>query len=62
MEVKEDCNGNEAMQGWRDRREVRQGRSQGQNMMGVIRQISVSGVTSGVRWADDRAGEAPEGP
>jgi succinate dehydrogenase/fumarate reductase-like Fe-S protein len=41
--------------------------SQGQNMMDAIRQIGrergdVLSVASGVRWAEDRAGEAPEGP
>jgi hypothetical protein len=40
--------------------------SQGQNMVDAIRQIGVSEVTyyrwRGVRWAEDRAGEAPEGP
>ena len=40
--------------------------SQGQNMVDAIRQIGVSEVTyyrwPGVRWAEDRAGEAPEGP
>jgi hypothetical protein len=41
--------------------------SQDQNMMDAIRQIGVSEVTylsvaSGVRWAEDRAGEAPEEP
>jgi hypothetical protein len=42
--------------------------SQGQNRVDAIRQIGVSEVTylsvaPGVRWAEDRAGEAPpEGP
>ena len=40
--------------------------SQGQNRVDAIRQIGVSEVTyyqwRGVRWAEDRAGEAPEGP
>jgi hypothetical protein len=39
--------------------------SQGQNMVDAIRQIGVSDVLSvapGVRWAEDRAGEAVEGP
>ena len=40
--------------------------SQGQNMVDAIHQIGVSGgvlsVAPGVRWAEDRAGEAPEGP
>ena len=41
--------------------------SQGQNKMDAIRQIGVSevnvlSVASGVRWAEDRAGEAAEGP
>jgi putative transposase len=37
--------------------------SQGQNMVDAIRQIGVSEVTY-YRWrrAEDRAGEAPEGP
>ena len=39
--------------------------SQGQNRVDAIRQIGVSEVTyyqwRGVRWAEDRAGEAPEG-
>ena len=40
--------------------------SQGQNMVDAIRQIGVSEVTlsvaPGVRRAENRAGEAPEGP
>jgi putative transposase len=41
--------------------------SQGQNMVDAIRQIGVSEVTyyrwrPGVWWAEDRAGETPEGP
>ena len=40
--------------------------SQGQNMVDGIRQIGVSEVTyylaPGVWWAEDRAGETPEGP
>jgi hypothetical protein len=40
--------------------------SQGQNMVDAIRQIGVSEVTiiggAGVWWAEDRAGETPEGP
>jgi transposase len=41
--------------------------SQGQNMVDAIRQIGVSEVThyrwhQEFRWAEDRAGEAPEGP
>src|SRR5215472_8301295 len=37
--------------------------SQGQNIVDAIRQIGVSEVTySGVRRAENRAGEAPEGP
>ena len=41
--------------------------SQGQNMVDAIRQIGVSegdvlSVAPGVRRAEERAGEAPEGP
>ena len=40
--------------------------SQGQNMVDAIRQIGERGdvlsVASGVWWAEDRAGETPEGP
>src|SRR2546423_1508602 len=70
FDIKEDCNGKEAIQARRDRRQVAAGRCSGltrpehdgRNPPDRRERGDVLSVAPGVRWAEDRAGEAPEGP
>src|SRR6185312_12788436 len=70
FDIKEDCNGKEAIQARRDRRQVAAGRCSsvtrpehgGRNPPDRRERGDVLSVASGVRWAEDRAGEAAEGP
>ena len=58
FDIKEDCNGKEAIQARRDRRQVAAGRCSsvtGQNMVDAIRQIGVSEVTY-YRWRQEFGG------
>src|SRR4030095_1486873 len=70
FDIKEDCNGKEAIQARRDRREVAAGGCSGLagpehgglNPPDRGERGDVLSVAPGVRWAEDREGEAPEGP
>src|SRR2546421_9355487 len=70
FDIKEDCNGKEAIQARRDRRQVAAGRCSsvarpehgGRNPTDRRERGDGLSVAPGVRWAEDRAGEAPEGP
>src|SRR5262249_7210560 len=70
FDIKGGCNGQVAIQALRDRREVAAGRCSGlrgpehggRNPPDRRERGDVLSVAPGVRWAEDRAGEAPEGP
>src|SRR4029079_19655776 len=70
FDIKEDCNGKEAIQARRDRRQVAAGRCSsvtrpehgGRHPPERRERGDGISVASGVRWAEDRAGEATEGP
>src|SRR5262245_59681239 len=70
FDIKEDCNGKEAIQARRDRRQVAAGRCSGltrpehggRNPPDRRERGDVLSVAPGVRRPEDRAGEAPEGP
>src|SRR5204863_5692198 len=70
FDIKEDCNAKEAIQARRDRRQVAAGRCSsvtrpehgGRNPPDRRERGDVLSVAPGVRWAEDRAGEAAEGP
>src|SRR2546423_9061340 len=70
FDIKEDCNGKEAIQARRDRRQVAAGRCSGltrpehdgRNPPDRRERGDGLSVAPGGRWAEDRAGGEPEGP